>query len=87
MSTQYIVDEKGEKISVVLSMDEYRTLLDRAVAEDETAYLLQSPENARVLRERLADVRRGEAREHELLETPAPVVIPEPKARKNEHAK
>jgi hypothetical protein len=30
MSTQYIVDEKGEKVSVVLSMDEYRALLDRA---------------------------------------------------------
>jgi antitoxin YefM len=37
-------------------------------AMEETAYLLRSPENARLLLESLAQARRGEYEEHELLE-------------------
>lgn len=68
MSTQYIINEAGERVSVILPMDEYQALLERAGAlEDETAYLLRSAENARILRERLKDVRQGQAKERELL--------------------
>jgi len=68
MSTHYIVDESGARLSVILPIAEYQALLERAAtAEDETAYLLCSPENARILRERLQDVRQGRTLERELL--------------------
>lgn len=63
----YIVNEAGERVSVVLSVDEYQALLNRSTSKDETDYLLSSPENARVLRERLQDIRQGKASERELL--------------------
>ena len=68
MCTHYIADKSGERLSVILPVAEYQALLDRAsTAEDETAYLLCSPENARILRERLRDVRQGRTLEKELL--------------------
>jgi antitoxin YefM len=68
MSVRYVIDEHGEPVSVLLSIDEYRALLSRADAEDETAYLLKSPENARRLQAALADAKQGRNLEtHELL--------------------
>jgi PHD/YefM family antitoxin component YafN of YafNO toxin-antitoxin module len=68
MSIHYIVDESGERLSIILPMAEYEALLERATTtEDETAYLLRSSENARILRERLQDVRQGRTLEKELL--------------------
>jgi len=68
MSAQYIINEAGERVSVILPIAEYQVLLEQVGAgEDETAYLLRSPENARILRERLQDVRQGRTQERELL--------------------
>ena len=52
-----IVSKKGT--AYLVSADEYRSL-------KETVYLLQSPENARRLRESLADAADGRTEHHEL---------------------
>jgi antitoxin YefM len=54
-----IVSKKGT--AFLVSADEYRSL-------KETVYLLQSPKNARRLRESLVDVREGGVEPHELIE-------------------
>ncbi|RBY75735.1 type II toxin-antitoxin system prevent-host-death family antitoxin [Geodermatophilus sp. TF02-6] len=54
-----IVSKKGT--AFLVSADEYRSL-------QETVYLLQSPANARRLRESLAEAADGRAEEHELAE-------------------
>jgi PHD/YefM family antitoxin component YafN of YafNO toxin-antitoxin module len=61
MSVQYIVNEAGERISVILPLAEYVAILERlqAVQQDETDYLLSSPEQAQILRERLEDLKSG----------------------------
>ena len=69
MSVQYVINESGDRVSVILPLAEYQALLALAVREeDETAYLLKSPENARILRQRLADIRQDQnIQERELL--------------------
>ena len=59
MSTQYIVDESGKRVSVIMGIDEYQHLLTRARQQDETAYLLSSPANAGRLREAMRDSKRN----------------------------
>lgn len=54
-----IVSKKGT--AFLVSADEYRSL-------KETVYLLQSPENARRLRDSLGEVGDGRARPHDLVE-------------------
>jgi antitoxin YefM len=54
-----IVSKKGT--AFLVSADEYRSL-------KETVYLLQSPKNARRLRESLVDVREGGVEPHEQIE-------------------
>ena len=54
-----IVSKKGT--AFLVSADEYRSL-------KESVYLLQSPKNARRLRESLVDVREGGVEPHELIE-------------------
>ena len=54
-----IVSKKGT--AFLVSADEYHSL-------KETVYLLQSPANARRLRESLTEVADGRAEEHELAE-------------------
>ena len=57
MTMQYIVDEAGKRVSVIMRIDEYQALLDRATQHDETAYLLSSPANAERLREAMNDAK------------------------------
>jgi hypothetical protein len=54
MSTQYIVNEAGERISVILPIAEYEALLRAAASEDETAFLLREP-NGSILLQRIDD--------------------------------
>jgi antitoxin YefM len=54
-----IVSKKGT--AFLVSADEYRSL-------KETVYLVQSPKNAQRLRESLAELREGDAEQHELIE-------------------
>jgi antitoxin YefM len=54
-----IVSKKGT--AFLVSADEYHSL-------KETVYLLQSPENARRLRDSLAEVSGGRAQPHDLVE-------------------
>jgi len=58
MSTQYIVNQAGEQISVILPIAEYEALLRAAASEDETAFLLREP-NGSILLQRLDDYRHG----------------------------
>lgn len=58
MSTQYIVNEAGERISVILPIAEYKALLRAAASEHETAFLLREP-NGSILLQRLDDYRHG----------------------------
>ena len=58
MSTQYIVNEAGERISVILPIAEYEALLRAAASEDETTFLLREP-NRSILLQRLDDFRHG----------------------------
>ncbi len=58
MSTQYIVNQAGERVSVILPIAEYEALLHAAASEDETAYLLREP-NGSILLQRLDDYRHG----------------------------
>ncbi len=65
---QYITDEAGKRISVVLPIEEYEALIGTQYGEDETAYLLKEPANARRLLESLANLRAGRhVEQHELL--------------------
>ena len=65
---QYITDEAGKRISVILPIEEYEALTHARYSEDETAYLLKEPENARRLLESLANIRAGRhIEQHELL--------------------
>lgn len=57
MGMQYIVNSAGERLSVILSMDEYEALL-RYAPEDETAFLLREP-NGSILLKRIENIRQG----------------------------
>lgn len=57
MSTQYIVNPSGERVSAVIPIAEYEALL-RYIPEDETAFLLQEP-NGSVLLQRIENIRQG----------------------------
>ncbi len=46
---QYIINSSGERVSVILPIAEYETLLSRS-SEDETAYLLREPNRSVLLR-------------------------------------
>jgi PHD/YefM family antitoxin component YafN of YafNO toxin-antitoxin module len=68
MSMHYVINEHGEPVSVLLSINEYRALLAHAGAEDDTDYLLRSPENARRLQAAIEDAKLGRNLEaHELI--------------------
>ena len=67
MSTQYIVNQAGERVSVILPIAEYEALLRAAASEDETAFLLREP-NGSLLLQRIENIRQGRNLvEHELL--------------------
>ena len=56
-----LITRQGGESCVIMSLSDYRSL-------DETAYLLSSPENARRLREGIAQLDAGQGLERELLE-------------------
>ena len=65
---KYITDEIGNRISVILPIEEYEALARIQASEDETAYLLKSPANASRLLESLENLRAGRnIEQHELL--------------------
>jgi len=66
MTTQFIVNAAGEKVSAVIPMTEYQSLLEIAARTDETAFLLREP-NGSILRQRIENVRNGNVIERELL--------------------
>ena len=64
--TQFIVNSSGEKVSAVIPMAEYQSLLELAARTDETAFLLREP-NGSILRQRIANVNQGNVIQRELL--------------------
>lgn len=63
----YIINQAGERVSVILPIAEYEALL-RYIQDDATAYLMSSPVNAIRLREAFADWKAGRnMQERELL--------------------
>ena len=66
MTTQFIVDSAGKKVSAVLPMAEYQSLLELAASVDETAFLLREP-NGSILRQRIENVKQGNVIQRELL--------------------
>ena len=58
MTTQFVVNPAGERVSVIISIAEYEALLQLASSEDETAFLLREP-NGSILRQCIDDVRHG----------------------------
>ena len=67
MSTQFIVSPTGERVSVILPIEEYESLLAAASISDETAFLLREP-NGSILRQCVDDIKHGRnVQERELL--------------------
>lgn len=67
MSTQFIVSTNGERVSVILPIAEYESLLEAASISDETAFLLREP-NGSILRQCVDDIKHGRnVQERELL--------------------
>lgn len=64
--TQFIVNSSGEKVSAVIPMAEYQSLLELAATIDETAFLLREP-NGSILRQRIENVKQGRVIQRELL--------------------
>ncbi|MEI7868058.1 MAG: hypothetical protein WCI11_09195 [Candidatus Methylumidiphilus sp.] len=65
---KYVTDEVGNRISVLLPIEEYEALTSIQRSEEETAYLLKEPANARRLLESVANLRLGRnIEQHELL--------------------
>lgn len=58
MSIQYICSTVGEKLSVVLPIDEFEALLEAAAPDDETAFLLREP-NGSLLLKCIDDIKHG----------------------------
>ena len=59
--TPIIITRKREAAVVMLSLDDYQ-------AQEETAYLLRAPANARRLLESIAELEAGKGKERELIE-------------------
>lgn len=53
----YVINQAGERISVLLPVGEYEALL-RYVPEDETAFLMREP-NGSILLQRINDYHQG----------------------------
>lgn len=66
MTTQFIINTAGEKVSAVIPFAEYQSLLELAASVDETAFLLREP-NGSILRQRIENVKQGQVIERELL--------------------
>ena len=65
---KYVTDEVGNRISVVLPIEEFEALTSIQRSEEETAYLLKEPANARRLLESMENLRLGRnIEQHELL--------------------
>ena len=58
---EIIITRQGHESVVIIALDEYESLM-------ETVYLMQSPANARHLRESIARHRAGEGVIHDLIE-------------------
>ena len=58
---EIIITRQGHESAVIMALDEYESLM-------ETVYLMQSPANARHLRESIARLRAGEGVVHDLVE-------------------
>ena len=58
---EIVITRQGHESVVIMALDEYESLM-------ETVYLMQSPENARHLRESIARHRAGEGVVHDLIE-------------------
>ena len=58
---EIVVTRQGHESVVIMALDEYESLM-------ETVYLMQSPANARHLRESIARHRAGEGVVHDLIE-------------------
>ena len=56
-----VITRQGHESAVIIALDEYESLM-------ETVYLMQSPANARHLRESIARHRAGEGVVHDLIE-------------------
>lgn len=67
MTTQFIINASGEKVSAIIPITEYQSLLEIAASVDETAFLLREP-NGSLLRQAIEDIKHGRnVQEHELL--------------------
>ena len=58
---EIVITRQGHESAVIIALDEYESLM-------ETVYLMQSPANARHLRESIAQLRHGILEEHDLIE-------------------
>ena len=58
---EIVITRQGHESVVIIALDEYESLM-------ETVYLMQSPANARHLRESIARHRAGEGVIHDLIE-------------------
>ena len=58
---EIVITRQGHESVVIMALDEYESLM-------ETVYLMQSPANARHLRESIARHRAGESVVHDLIE-------------------
>ena len=58
---EIVITRQGHESVVIIALDEYESLM-------ETVYLMQSPANARHLRESIARHRTGEGVVHDLIE-------------------
>ena len=58
---EIIITRQGHESAVIMALDEYESLM-------ETVYLMQSPANARHLRESIARYRAGEGVVHDLVD-------------------
>ena len=68
MSAQFIVNQQGERVSVIIPFAEYQSLLELASSIDETAFLLRDP-NGTILRQCVDDIKhRRNVQERELLQ-------------------
>ena len=60
---EIVITRQGRESAVIIALDEYESLM-------ETVYLMQSPTNARHLRESIAQLRDGNLEEHDLIDIP-----------------
>lgn len=60
---EIVITRQGHESVVIMALDEYESLM-------ETVHLMQSPANARHLRESIAQLRHGNLEEHDLIDIP-----------------